>query len=188
MEQKLEQKSDEELFQLLGSDKETAERAFTELYNRYSGQVYAFCRRFIGHREEAQDIFQETFIRFHQTIDKNMTMTNVLGYLLTIARNLCYNIKRDEKYTVTYEDYLSVTDDNRNETDELLNLVKRGIELLPKDIRELFILREYDGLSYSEIAEITESNMNTVKVKLFRAKKKLRKILEPYMEDLSDYE
>jgi RNA polymerase sigma-70 factor (ECF subfamily) len=59
---------------------------------------------------------------------------------------------------------------------------------LPDDLREMFILREYDGLSYLEIAEVTDSPINTVKVKLFRAKKRLREILAPYLADYSDFD
>jgi RNA polymerase sigma factor (sigma-70 family) len=188
MEQNYELLSDEELFQLLNDEKGVAEKAFTELYNRYSPHVYAFCRRFLGNRIEAQDVFQETFLNFHQSIEKKRGLSNIKGYLLAIARNLCYNIKRNETFNITYDEYISVNDEDRKENDELLNLIKKSIELLSDEYREILILREYDGLSYSEIAEVTKNKINTVKVKLFRAKKQLRKILEPYLENLTNYE
>jgi len=188
MGQNYEKYSDEELFQLLNLEDNEAERAFTEIYNRYAPYIYAYCRRFLGNKEGAEDIFQETFINFHQSVSKLKEMTNVKGYILSIARNLCHNFLRNQKFSLTYDDYSSVIDEDRSVNDELLDLIKRGIELMPEDLRELFILREYDGLSYTEIAQISDSNINTVKVKLYRAKQKLRKILEPYIQDLSNYE
>jgi len=188
MEQNLEKLCDKELFQIIHDNDEFSEKAFTELYNRYSPFVYAYCRRFLNNTEWAEDIFQETFLNFHQGLKKISEMTNLKGYLLSIARNLCYNYVRDFKFNISYEDFSTVIDDSRNENDELLELIKRAIDLMPDDLRELFILREYDGMSYLEIADITDSNVNTVKVKLFRAKQKLRKILEPYIQDISNYE
>ncbi|MFH1050264.1 MAG: sigma-70 family RNA polymerase sigma factor [bacterium] len=188
MGQILENLSDEELFQLLKVENEDTEKAFTELYNRYSPHIYAYCRRFLGNKEAAEDVFQETFLNFHQGSKKLSSMTNAKGYILSIARNLCYNYFRTEKLAISSDDYSTIINDDRSENDELLDLIKRAIELMPEEYRELFILREYDGMSYTEIADITKSNVNTVKVKLFRAKQKLRKILEPYIQDLSNYE
>jgi len=188
MGQILENLSDEELFRILKLENEESERAFTELYNRYSPYIYAYCRRFLNNKEAAEDVFQDTFLNFHQSSKKLRNMTNAKGYILSIARNLCYNYYRTERMVVSSDDYSSVINEERTENDELLDLIKRAIELMPEEYRELFILREYDGMSYTEIAKITDSNINTVKVKLFRAKQKLRKILEPYINDLSNYE
>ena len=188
METKVEQMNDEELTRLILAGEESAERAFTELYNRYSPRVYAYCRRFLGDRVEAEDAFQETFINFHHCVIQNQSVSSVFGLIMKIARNLCLNAKRKAAKIVSYEDYMSFKNDNRTEQDELLNLIKSSIDLLPDDLREMFILREYDGLSYIEIAEITDSPINTVKVKLFRAKKRLREILTPYLADYSDFD
>lgn len=182
MEHKTEMMSDEELIQLLKADESDLEKVFTEFYNRYSSNIYAFCRRFLNNSSSAQDIYQETFIRFHNSLNRK-PISNVLGYLLTIARNLCLNEIRRVSVRVEYNDYHSIKYDNRTERDELLDLIKSSIELIPEDYREIFIFREYEGMSYAEIAEITQMNINTVKVKLFRARKMLREILEPYMAD-----
>jgi RNA polymerase sigma-70 factor (ECF subfamily) len=180
--------SDSELFYLLKEDKKTAEKAFAELFNRHSSKVYAYCRRFLGNKDEAQDVFQETFIRFHHSASQDREMTNVPAFLLTIARNLCVNTVRREKPTVTFEDYMVGTRDRNPEKDELLGLIKTAIELLPPEYKEVFVLREYDGLSYSEIAEITEESLSNVKVRIHRAKQKIRDILQPYLKDLSKHE
>ncbi len=185
MKKALEEYSDAELFYLMHSDKKIRDKAFTELYNRLSPRVYAYCRRFIGDKETAQDVFQETFVKFFESSKQDRIMTNVPGFILKIARNVCLNYKRQEEPAVSYEDYMAMNYDNRTEKDELLNLIKTALVLLPDEYREVFILREYEGLSYSEIAEITNTSLAAIKVRIFRAKQRIREILNPYLEDLT---
>jgi len=176
--------NDADLFYMLTGDSNIAEKAFTELYSRHSSRVYAYCRRFLGDKEEARDIFQETFVKFFQSAHDKRIMTNVPGFLLKIARNLCVNsVKRIQK-NVSYEDYMASDNANRMENNELLNLIKMALELLPKDYKEIFILREYNGLSYDEISETVNIPMATVKVRIHRAKQKIREILNPFFVDL----
>jgi len=185
MAKKFDEYSDTELFYILSENKENAESAFTELFNRYSSRVYAYCRRFLGDRDEAQDVFQETFIKFHQSANKDREMTNVPGFLLTIARNLCMNAKRKEKPNVTLEEYMAGDDDSLiSDKDELLELIKKALELLPDDYREAFVLREYDGLTYEEISKLTNTSLTNVKVRIHRAKLKIKDILQPYLNEL----
>ena len=179
--------SDAELFYMLCDDKHTAERAFSELFSRHSPRIYAYCRRFIGNREEAQDIFQDTFLRFHQSASRDREMTNVPAFLLKIARNLCVNFKKREKQAVTYEDYMMPDFDSENgsEKSELLDLIKDALEILPDDYKEPFILREYDGLTYNEIADITGQSLASVKVRRHRAKQKIKEVLAPYLQEMN---
>jgi RNA polymerase sigma-70 factor (ECF subfamily) len=188
MQKKIEEYSDTELYYMLCDDKRTAESAFAELYARLSGKVYAYCLRFLGDKEEARDIFQETFVKFHQSADKEREMTNVPGFLMRIARNLCINAIRKDNPDVPYEDYMGVYDEEiSRDKKELLGLIKKGLQLMPEEYREYFVLREYDGFTYNEIAEIMNTNVDTVKVKIFRAKKKMREILAPYLKELTNY-
>ncbi|MFZ1731833.1 MAG: RNA polymerase sigma factor [Bacteroidota bacterium] len=177
---------DAELFYRLSGEKEKAEAAFTELYARYGGRVFAYCLRFIGQRDEAQDVYQETFIRFYESAQKDREMTNVPGYLLKIARNLCLNSKRNKKQTVEFEDYQSLVLPSTTEKTEFLQLITTALEMLPDEYREVFVLREYEGLSYAEIAEIVDSSLSNVKVRIFRAKQKIRDILAPYIGEFCD--
>ncbi len=188
MQKKTEEYSDAQLYYMLCDDRKTAEFAFAELYARLSGKVYSYCLRFMGDKDEANDIFQEAFLKFHQSADKHREMTNVPGFLMRITRNLCINAVRKENVDVSYEDYMGVQDDeSSSDKKELLGLIKKGLKQMPEEYREYFVLREYDGFSYLEIAEIMNTNIDTVKVKIFRAKKKMREILAPYMKELTKY-
>ena len=187
MEREISQLSDSELFLMLLSDKKSAEKAFSEVYARYSPRVYAYCRRYLGDYDAARDVFQETFLHFFQNCRNEKPLENLQSFLLMIARNLCNNQLSRAKQTTEYQDYMSSVSDTKNEREELLDLVKTAIELLPPEYREIFVLREYDGMSYSEIADITGEPMSQVKIKIFRAKQKVREILSPYLADLSKF-
>ena len=177
--------TDAELFYQMKEEKPIAEQAFGELYARHSPRVFAYCRRILGDRDRAQDAFQDTFIKFYQSAQQERIMTNVPAFLLRIARNLCLNAQRTKHQTVQFEDFHASMQDESAEKAELLKLITTALELLPEDYREAFVLREYDGLSYQEICEVTNSSMATVKIRLFRAKQKIREILAPYLADLA---
>jgi RNA polymerase sigma-70 factor, ECF subfamily len=177
-------RSDSDLFAQLRDERTVSEKAFAELYARYSGRVYSFCLRFLGDPDEAKDVYQDTFIRFYQSAREQREMSNGPGFLLTIARNLCLNAKRDRKPTVTVEDVEAAIATPGPEQREFMQLLSTALEMLPDDFREVFILREYDGLTYAEIAEILQVSLATVKVRIFRAKQRLRIILSPYLEEV----
>lgn len=186
MNRDFEQYDDVELFYLMKSGSGHSEQAFKILYNRYSARIYSYCRKFLGNKEEARDVFQEAFVRFYQSAQEERNMTNVSAFLLKIARNLCVNLKRKNTPALVFEDYMSSTYE-RSDNDELLNLIKTGMELLPAEYKDLFILREYEGLTYKEIVNVTGLPLATVKIRLFRARQKLREILAPFLADLSKY-
>lgn len=181
MESRYARHTDEELFSLLSGGKK---EAFVELYTRYRGRIYAYALRMVGDKDRANDIFQETFVRvYQQCLDSRRNVLNVSAYLFTTARNLCLNAIRDQKPTTAVEDFHQVVYQPSHENIELAELVKTALELLPIHHREAFVLREYDGLSYQEIAEITGQTLASVKIHIYRAKEKLRKILSPYLEE-----
>jgi RNA polymerase sigma-70 factor, ECF subfamily len=175
--------SDIQLYALLRSDAER-EAAFAELYARYSSRVWLYCRRIVGDEALADDLFQDTFLRFLKSAAQEREMTNVPAYLLRIARNLCLNAKRDHKTTVALEDFHFQFEDRTAEHAELARLVAMALDLLPEDHKEALSLQTYGGLSYNEIAEIMGVPMTTVRNWIVRAKKKMREILSPYLADV----
>lgn len=184
---KFEDLGDIELFMLLKKDNKESPEAFKELYSRYSNRIYAYCRRFVGYKEEAEDIFQDTFKRFYEAAQQEREMTNVYGFILKIARNLCINSKRNQKRTIEIDDTLPISTKSRQDKEEMLNLIKQAVNRLPADYKDVLILREYEGLSYNDIAEMTNLSLGTVKVRIFRAKDKIRKMLKPYMEEFAKF-
>jgi RNA polymerase sigma-70 factor (ECF subfamily) len=189
MRRELSAHSDEALFQLMGSpNRRQAEAAFRELYARYAQRVYGYCARILGSRYDAQDVFQETFLRFWQSAQQERTMTNVPAFLLRIARNLCLNFKRDNRPVAELDEevYASPTPSPVAEVErqEFSTLLHRAMAQLPLEYREALVLREQLGLSYAEIAALVGASESAVKVRVFRAKEKLRQLLAPYIEEL----
>ncbi len=184
----LEKFSDNDLYNLLSNGGKESEFAFLEIYRRYSGRIYAYCRRFLGNKEDAMDVFQDTFVRFYHSSKEVRQMSNLSAFLLRIAKNLCLNYLRQKKQSLEVEDYMSHIDiENQNDTNEMLKLIHDAINQLPDDYREIFILREYQGMSYNEIAQHLNISLSLVKVRLFRAKEKLREILAPVISELSKF-
>ncbi len=177
--------SDAELFALLRGDVRTKESAFTELYNRHSPRVYQYCRYIMDDSDAADDVFQDTFIKFMQSAEKGTTVENVPAYLLRIARNLCLNAKRDNKLAAMddIEDVQIPLEDKTVENRELGRLIEMALGLISEEYREAFILQEYNGLSYKEIADVMGVPVSTVRNRVVRAKKRLREILTPYLEE-----
>ncbi len=184
MQYELKTLSDLELCALLRSEGRSRDAAFTEIYNRYSNRVFLYCRRIVGDQELADDIFQDTFVRFLKAASsEKTTMTNVAAYLLRIARNLSLNAKRNQKNTVPIDQFELPEEDRSVESAELAGLVAMALDLLPEDQREALALQTYGGLSYEEIAEMMEIPVTSVRNWIARGKKRMREILTPYLAE-----
>jgi len=171
---------------IAGKSHAESEAAFTEMYNRYARRIHAYCYRILSNAEDAEDAFQETFLRFHRTVKSGGVMTNVSGLIFTIARNLCINMKKkNTRWASDPVEHDTLSDrDETYEKKELLELIKTALELINADYREAFVLREYNGLSYREIAALLDITVSTAKIRVFRAKEKIREVLEPYLKDI----
>lgn len=178
--------TDLELYARLALDEATARAALTQLYKRYSQRIFTYCRKVIGDSTAAEDLLQETFVRLFEAGKKGRELDNFPAYLMTIARNMCLTYRsRHQRAFVPVEDFHLTVRDVPYEHKELLQLIHAALELLPEDYREAFVLREYNGLTYLEIADVIGQSVDVVKVRIFRAKKKLRDILAPYLHDLN---
>ncbi len=181
--------SDLELWQLF--QKSGDERAFAELYNRHKDEIYTYCLRMMsGDRDKANDVFQEVFIRAFEKAAQFRDGTNVAGWLYMIARNMCLNTHRNTHPTERLDgmdaSFASMASTDRSlapEYDEEQHFLRRKIEealaRLPLEFREPFMLREFDGFSYREIAAMTSTTLGMTKVRIYRAKQRMRELLAP---------
>jgi RNA polymerase sigma-70 factor, ECF subfamily len=180
--------NDAELYRLIRSGDRLAESAFAELYRRLAPRVFKYCRRIVGNQELAEDIFQETFVRFYRSAATERTMTNVVAYILRIARNLSLNAKNSKYYNLVPLEGIDIHESGDHyENRELMEIVAAAVECLQADFREAFVLREYDGLSYADIAEVLDISVPIVKIRIYRAKQAIRKTMAPYLADLAQF-
>jgi RNA polymerase sigma-70 factor (ECF subfamily) len=177
--------SDQQLYALLLEGGSSSRPAFDEIYQRYSPRIFTYCRRILGDGGMAEDMFQETFVRLFEGAKGKQDMTNLPAYLLRIARNLCLTEKKkQQRKTVTFEEFRFATHDSTYESTELVRLIETALETLKEEYRETYVLKEFLGMSYNEIAEITGVTMPVVRIRIYRAKTQIREILAPYIEDL----
>lgn len=176
---------------LLSAFKAGEERAFAELYNRYKSEIYTFCLRMLGgNTGEAGDAFQESFIKVYEKAATFTYGENVRGWVYMIARNVALNYYRTKRPEETIEFHQELESTERQLSPEfygeqrsLRDTLEEAIARLPHEFREPFILREFDGHGYPEIAEITGASLSLVKIRIHRAKQRLRKMLAPIMAE-----
>lgn len=171
-------------------------RAFDAIVERYQMRLLNFVYRIVGDRERAEDLVQEAFIRVHRHLARFDRSKKFSTWVYTIASNLAKNELRnrsrnplvlfssitqgweDEERPLEFEDPTARPDDEfrRNHVREA---VEKSVAQLPAHHREVFVLRELEGRSYEEIAEITHCNLGTVKSRLNRARNSFADIVEP---------
>lgn len=173
------------------------ELAFNEIYYRHRNRVYGFTYRMTTNRAVAEEITHETFMvliehpeRFHAE------RGSLLTFLCAVARNCVMNhLRRKHNRDVGFEE-LENFDFLEDETkgNPLTDLLKRElaeridvcIAALPPLQREVIVLREFNELSYEEIAKITDAELSAVKTRLHRARQTLAKHLAAYVTSPED--
>ncbi len=175
------------------------ERAFAELVTRYQTRLLNFVYRTIGDREKAEDLVQEVFIRVYRHLHRFDRSKKFSTWVYTIASNLAKNELRnrsrnplvlfqqvqknweDDDRPLQFEDPTSRPDDMYRKR-HLREIVEETVAKLPEHHRNVFVLRELEGKSYEEIAEITECNLGTVKSRLNRARNSFAEIIAPFVD------
>jgi RNA polymerase sigma-70 factor (ECF subfamily) len=159
--------------------------AFEELVRKYRNQVYALCYHFVHSREDAWDLAQETFVNAHRALPAFRGESGFKTWLMRIAANRCKDhLKKRRLETVPFDDAQSADapanaprPDEQLEHRELAQTIDAAVKSLPLRHRTAFLLREYEGLSYQEMAQVMNCNIGTVMSRLFHARRKLQAAL-----------
>ncbi|MEA4833312.1 ECF RNA polymerase sigma factor SigW [bioreactor metagenome] len=170
--------------------------AFEELMRRYEKKIYCFVLSYVKNPHDAEDVTQDTFLRAYRFINSFAFRSSVSTWLHTIAKNMSMTfIKKKSTYSCVsaeteemdlYETSVvcaasgQKTPEDQVIGDELMIYIKNAIESLPDEFREVIVMREINSLSYTEIAEITESELGTVKSRISRGRAMLREFLSEY--------
>lgn len=162
--------------------------AYEALVKEYEKNVYNLALRMTGNSEDAADMAQEAFIKAYNSLTAFRGDSKFSVWLYRIVSNVCLDFlrSRSRKQTVSLstendegeEVELDIADETHS-PEQLLDrsltrdAVRRGLAALPPDHREILLLREIQGLSYEEIADVLGLEAGTVKSRIFRARKKL---------------
>ena len=163
------------------------EFAFASLYDRHKGAVYGYAAKMLLSKAAAEDIVQETFARAYEHRQRLVSAGSFRSWVFTIARNQCLNaLARAEREPALRED-APMPPDPGTPFSHLLKseqaaLVHRALDALPPAYREVIVLREYQNLSYDEIAAVTRTTVSSVKSRLFKARRKTGEILRPWLD------
>ena len=174
-------------------------QAFGALVDRYQTRLLNFVNRTIGDRERAEDLVQEVFIRVFRHLHRFDQTKKFSTWIYTIASNLAKNelrnrhrnplvlfqtIKKNweaDHRPLQFEDTTARPDDLYRKR-YLKEAVDQCVGQLPAHHRAVFVLRELEGKSYAEIAEITGCNLGTVKSRLNRARNSFAQLIAPLLE------
>lgn len=161
--------------------------AFVNLYNRYKHSAYVYCLKILGDGDAAKDIVQGVFLKVYERRSQLLHPERFKSWLLMIARNDCLTMKRKASWTAELpeesEDTLASPPTSAVEKEEEIALVAQAIARLQPEMKEVVILREYDNLSYKEIADVLGVAESTVKSRLFSARQQLYARLKPMFEE-----
>lgn len=162
--------------------------AFEELVKRHQGRAYAIAYRMLRNREDAQEVAQEAFARAYFRLAEFRGTAQFRTWLYRILVNLATDQLRRRRPEVPEEDavlqQVSIGENPREnlERQELRQGIRRGIEALPPDLKTVILLREFEGLSYTEIARVIRRPVGTVMSRLFHARRRLQQSLGLYWQ------
>jgi len=154
-----------------------------ELYERYARQIYSYCLHQLGNREEAEDATQSTFLNAFRGLQRGVDPEFASAWLYKIAQNVCLTRQRSSSRRRRVEtpgdleamqDYVPA---HQADSDELIHLPE-ALESMPEQQRRALLLREWQGLTYKEIAEELDVSQAAVETLLFRARRTLANGLE----------
>ncbi|MBU2493844.1 MAG: sigma-70 family RNA polymerase sigma factor [Bacteroidetes bacterium] len=189
MNQNLNNLTDEELIKVF-QDSNTLE-AYEILVKRFKDPLTNFVYRFVGDRDACTDIVQDTMIKFYLNKDSYKSFAKFSTWIYTIAGNLAKNeLKRrrrrtilsltndDEDRTIQIEDKKFVAPDRAADSEIKGEIVQKALMKVKPVYREVVVLRDIEGLSYEEIAEITGLSIGTVKSRINRGRTQLQHLLK----------
>lgn len=171
--------------------------AFDLLVRKYQHRIAKLVSRYVSDRSEVEDVTQEAFIRAYRAIKGFRGESAFYTWLYRIAVNTAKNylvsqgrrppsmdIEAEEAEAVDVSNNLRdvATPERQLLADEIGRTVQRVLAAMPEDLRTALTLREIEGLSYEEIAEVMDCPVGTVRSRIFRAREAIDKELQPLLE------
>ena len=187
--------------QLVKRCKRGDNQAYAKLVERYQRKVFSVALGMVKNQEDAMDITQDTFVKVHKYLGNFQGTSSFYTWLYRIAFNLCIDhIRRAGKRANTeFDERIGGEKDNedvnqfmsnRNDLSpskvmkrkELAGIIQDGLSELPPIHQAVIIMRELEGLSYTEMADVLQVSKGTVMSRLHHARQKLRRVLGPYID------
>ena len=165
---------------LVRSFKAGNEKAFDRIFEKYHIPVYSICYRYTRNEADARDLTQEVFIRIYRNLAKFRMESKLFTWLYRITVNACISFKRRERQFEPLPESLPDARSLSN-TATLKVAISDALQKLPERQRMAFILRHYEGYTFSEIGEIMGITSGAAKANHHHAIRKLRTYLEGWL-------
>jgi len=182
--------TDEELIEEF--QKNNTIEAYEILVKRFKDPLMNYVYRFVGNKDVSSDIVQDTMIKFYLNKDSYKSFAKFSTWIYTIAGNLARNeLKRrkrrkifslnnnnDDEQNIQIEDKSFLAPDRATDSAISAEIIQKALQKVKPVYREVVVLRDIQGLSYEEIAEVTGLSIGTVKSRINRGRKQLQKLLK----------
>jgi len=160
------------------------EKDFLEVYEQYADSVFRHCIFRVSDREKAKDLVQETFVKTWVYINAGNDISNLKAFVFKVARNLIIDhYRRSKEISLDFLMEAGFDRATHNEDEIFTNAehsqVKKALDKIKPEYKEMIILRFIEGLSPKEMSEIIGISENVVSVRIHRAIKKLKEKLDP---------
>jgi RNA polymerase sigma-70 factor (ECF subfamily) len=155
---------------------------FTILFNKYKKRIYNYALKMLNDKMRADDIVQDVFIKLFENLNNIHNKQSIQFWLFKTARNEMMAFLRNTKNKKFITEAVDIDEveigsevslEDEIENKELNKLILSELENMSEDFREVFVLKEYSGLSYKEIASLLEIDEDLVKSRLYKARQKL---------------
>lgn len=170
--------------------------AFDMLVRKYQHRIAAVVSRFVRDYAESQDVVQDSFIRAYKSLSGfrgdsqfytwmyRIAVNTAKNHLASKKRRPSFDVELDDAETIDGGIYIQNNDTPEHELlrDEIAQVVSKALQQLPEDIRQAITLREMEGLSYEEIADVMNTPVGTVRSRIFRAREAIDARLRPLYE------
>lgn len=161
---------------------QAASRALDDLYRRHGAEVYRYALAVLGNRADAEDVTQTTFLNAYRSLEQGVRPRKPSNWLLTIASNTIKQRFRQEKARPHYVELDErVAGTSADESGPSVGEVLTALSRIPPQQRQAIVLREFEGRSYKEIAEILGVTTSALETLLFRARRSLAEELEHHL-------
>lgn len=162
------------------------------LIQQYKNNIFSYSLYMLKNRDDAEDITQEIFIKIWQNINK-FKIISAKAWIMKSTHNLCIDYLRRRRITMQRENHIddefteNYYEDNMDNNPQVIthinmmtSKIKEAVKILPENLRSVFVLYEIEGMKYREISTALDIPINSVKVYLLRARKKLQEVLKHY--------
>jgi RNA polymerase sigma-70 factor (ECF subfamily) len=180
--------------ELISSFKSGDKSAFEAIILNYQDRIYNLCRYMLSNEHDAEDAAQDTFLKAYQSLNDFKPNASLYTWLYRIAVNTCIDYKRrpflesifrssdtGEEKVIEYAS-TSPSPEKLYESKQMGYALQKGLGQLSQKLRTVIILKEVEGLSYEEIADVLDISIGTVKSRISRAREELKTSLKDFTE------